>query len=179
LTSLIKAEAQIRRRLIEADVVDCIVALPEKLFYTTGIPVCLWFLDRNKASSGERDRRGEVVFIYARGLGQKVSSTQVQLTDLEIDQVADTYNDWRGTTDSTYQDRAGFCKSATLEEIEAFEFSLAPGRYVGAPEEEQDEVEFEERMATLVDELAVELAENAKLAAAAKVALERAGYGVD
>ena len=90
-------EGKIRENLVRADVVDCIVALPAQLFYTTGIPVCLWFLDRNKASSGERDRRGETLFIDARQMGRKISRTQIELTDDEIERIASCYHRWRGT----------------------------------------------------------------------------------
>ena len=152
LTTMTSGEGKIRESLVRADVVDCIVALPAQLFYTTGIPVCLWFLDRDKASSGERDRRGETLFIDARQMGSKISRTQIELTDEEIERIASTLpraGAARPTAD--YADEPGFCKSATLAEIEAAGFTLSPGRYVGAPESEEDEIAFEERMATLVD----------------------------
>lgn len=176
LTTMSSGEGKIREGLIRDDVVDCIVALPAQLFYTTGIPVCLWFLDRDKASSGERDRQGEILFLDARQMGQKVSRTQIELTDEEIARIADTYHAWRGTTRADYADEPGFCKSAPLDDVEAAGFTLSPGRYVGAPESEEDEVAFEERMATLVDELADEMAENERLGKAVRKALAEVGY---
>jgi type I restriction enzyme M protein len=176
LTTMSSGEGKIRESLVRADVVDCIVALPAQLFYTTGIPVCLWFLDRDKSSNGERDRQGEILFLDARQMGQKVSRTQIELTDEEIERIADTYHAWRGTTKGKYADEPGFCKSATLDEVEAADFTLSPGRYVGAPESEEDEVALEERMATLVDELADEMAENERLAGEVRQALIKVGY---
>lgn len=178
LTSTTSGEGKIRERLIRDDLVDCIVALPGQLFYTTGIPVCLWFLDRNKASDGERDRRGETLFIDARALGQKISRTQIELSDEEIERIVCTYTAWRGQDGAgDYEDVPGFCASADLEAIEQAQFTLSPGRYVGAPEEEEDEVAFEERMAELVKTLEEEMAENERLAGEVKKALGRVGYG--
>jgi type I restriction enzyme M protein len=178
LTTMTSGEGKIRESLIRADVVDCIVALPAQLFYTTGIPVCLWFFDRNKESSTECDRREETLLIDARQMGSKISRTQIELTDSEIERIASTYQAWRGTTGADYDDEPGFCKGSDLREIEAAGFTLSPGRYVGAPESEEDEVAFEERMATLVDHLAEEMAENERLAAEVKRGLGRIGYEV-
>jgi type I restriction enzyme M protein len=178
LTTMSGGEGKIREGLIRADVVDCIVALPAQLFYTTGIPVCLWFFDRDKASSGARDRRGETLFLDARRMGRKISRTQIELTDEEIERIASTYHCWRGTEEPGYEDEAGFCKSATLEEAETAGFTLSPGRYVGAPGSEEDEIAYEERMATLVDQLADEMAENERLASEVKAALADVGYDV-
>jgi len=178
LTTMSGGEGKIRESLIRADVVDCIVALPAQLFYTTGIPVCLWFLDRDKASSGERDRGGEILLLDARRMGRKISRTQIELTDEEIEHIASTYHRWRGTEEPEYRDEPGFSKSATLQEVEAAGFTLSPGRYVGAPESEEDEIAYEERIATLVDQLADEMAENERLARAVKEALAKVGYDV-
>jgi type I restriction enzyme M protein len=178
LTTMTSGEGTIRENLIRADVVDCIVALPGQLFYTTAIPVCLWFLARDKAAPGARDRRGEMLFIDARQLGQKISRTQIELTDEEIERVAATYHAWRGTTQREYADVAGFSRSAAIADIEAAGFTLSPGRYVGAPESEEDEIAFEERMATLVDQLAEEMVENHRLADEVKAALVRVGYDI-
>lgn len=178
LTSMTSGEGKIREALIRDDLVDCIVALPGQLFYTTGIPVCLWFLDRGKSSRGERDRRGETLFIDARALGQKISRTQIELTDEEVERIVSTYTAWRGQEGAgEYEDVPGFCASATLETIEQAQFTLSPGRYVGAPEEEEDEVAFGERMAELVGTLEQEMAENERLAGEVKKALRRVGYG--
>jgi type I restriction enzyme M protein len=177
LTAITGAEASIRNGLIRGDVVDCIVALPAQLFYTTGIPVCLWFFDRNKASSGERDRRGETLFIDARSMGHKISRTQIELIDDEIQRVASCYHAWRGTVENVeYTDTPGFCRSATLVEIEAAGFMLSPGRFVGAPESEEDEMAFEETIAMLLDQLAEESAENERLSEEVKTALAELGY---
>jgi len=176
LTTMTSGEGKIRENLIRADVVDCIVALPAQLFYTTGIPVCLWFLDRDKAATGARDRRGGTLFIDARQLGQKISRTQIEMTESEIERIAASYHAWRGTSTGKYADVAGFCSSASLDEIKAAAFTLSPGRYVGSPESEEDEIAFEEKMATLVDQLAAEMVENERLAGDVKVSLSRLGY---
>jgi type I restriction enzyme M protein len=179
LTTMTTAESKIREDLVRADVVDCILALPAQLFYTTAIPVSLWFLDRNKASSTERDRRGEMLFIDARRMGRKISRTQIELTDEEIEKIASCYHAWRGTLEGIkYNDLPGFCRSATMTEIDKASFVLSPGRFVGAPESEEDEIAFEERMATLVDRLADEMAENQRLAGKVKTALTELGYDV-
>jgi type I restriction enzyme M protein len=139
----------------------------------------LWFLDRNKASSSERDRRDETLFIDARSMGRKISRTQIELTDEEIERIASRYHRWRGTVeDADYADEPGFCRSATLEEIEDSGFTISPGRYVGAPESEEDEIAFEEKMATLVDRLAEEMAENYRLAGEVRAGLSSVGYEV-
>jgi type I restriction enzyme M protein len=133
LTSNTNNEGKIREAIVRDDVVDCIVALPPQLFFTTGIPVCLWFLDRDKASTGERDRRSEILFIDARKMGEKISRTQIELTEDEIAKVAATYHAWRGQEGhAVYEDIPGYCASATLMQIEAFDFLLTPGRYVGS-----------------------------------------------
>jgi type I restriction enzyme M protein len=178
LTTMTSGEGKIRESLIRADVVDCIVALPAQLFYTTGIPVCLWFFDRNKESSTERDRREETLFIDARAMGRKITRVQIELTEEEIERIASTYHAWRGTTDADYNDEPGFCRGSDLREVEESGFNLSPGRYVGAPESEEDEVAFEERMAILVDKLAEEMTENERLASEMRSALARIGYEI-
>ncbi len=178
LTTNSSGEGKIREALVRDDLIDCIVACPGQLFYTTQIPVCLWFLDRNKQSSGERDRHGEVLFIDARDLGRKISRTQIEFTADDVTRITDTYHAWRGTAAQTYNDVKGFCASATVEDIEKHGFALTPGRYVGAPDSEEDEIAFEERMAELTDRLADELAESERLTAAVKNALGAVGYEV-
>jgi len=159
LTSTQSGEDTIRQALIRDDLVDCIVALPARLFYTTGIPFCLWFLDRNKARADERGRRGETLVIDARDMGRKVSSTQIELSDDEITRLVTTYQAWRGMNGAReYADEPGFCASAALVTIEKAGFTLSPGRYVGAPLEEEDTVAFEERMAERVEKLEAEMA---------------------
>jgi type I restriction enzyme M protein len=177
LTSNTRGEGAIRRKIVEADLVDCVVALPGQLFFTTGIPVCLWFVDRNKASSSERDRRGEVLFVDARSLGRKISRTQIELSEEEIARIAGTYHAWRGQPEAgEYADEPGFCKAATLAEIEQAGFALTPGRYVGAAVEEEDGAAFEERMRELVAQLREDFAESERLTAEVKKALKAIGY---
>jgi type I restriction enzyme M protein len=177
LTSNTRGEGEIRRKIVEADLVDCIVALPGQLFFTTPIPVCLWFIDRNKASSGERDRRGETLFIDARSMGQKISRTQIELTDAEVGCIADAYHAWRGHPDvGEYADEPGFCKAATLAEIEQAGFALTPGRFVGAAVEGEDEAAFGERMGELIAQIREDFAENERLTAEVKRSLRALGH---
>ncbi len=158
-------EGEIRRQLVEHDLVDCMLALPGQLFYTTQIPVCLWFLARNKKHGKFRDRRGETLFIDARKLGALVDRTHRELAEVEIARIAKTYHAWRGEKDAgKYADIAGFCKSASREEIESHGHVLTPGRYVGAEEtEDDDDMPFDERMEQLTAKLKGQFAESAKL----------------
>jgi type I restriction enzyme M protein len=167
-------EGEIRKSMVEADLVDCMVALPGQLFYSTQIPVCLWFLARNKSSgtgapSGARagrfrDRRGEMLFIDARQLGSMVDRVHRELTEADIAKVAGTYHAWRGDKDAAkYSDVAGFCKSAKLEEVRSHGHVLTPGRYVGAAEIEEDGEPFEEKLARLTKTLEEQFAEGTKI----------------
>jgi type I restriction enzyme M protein len=177
LTSNQSGEGQIRREIVEADLIDCIVTLPGQLFFTTGIPVCLWFVDRNKGSSGERDRRGETLFVDARSMGRKISRTQIELSGEEIGRIVGAYHAWRGQPEAgEHEDVPGFCKAAPRKEIEAAGFVLTPGRYVGSAVEEEDEAAFEERMADLVAQLREDFAERERLMAEVKRALGAVGY---
>ena len=181
-------EGDIRRALIEADLVDCMVALPGQLFYSTQIPVCLWFLAKNKsadAKRGFRDRRKQTLFIDARKLGTLIDRVHREFTDADLSKITSTYHAWRGdsstdhrsliTDHSAYADIPGFCKSATTDEIAAHGHVLTPGRYVGAEEVEDDGDPFEEKMPRLVAELHAQFAESAKLEQAIKKNLRRAG----
>ena len=168
------SEGDIRRRMVEADVVDCMVALPGQLFYSTQIPACLWFLTRTKNPKGWRDRRGEMLFIDARKLGTMVDRTRRELTDEDVARIADTYHAWRGEQDAApYEDVPGFCKSVTLDEVEQHGFVLTPGRYVGAEEAEEDSVPFAERFAALEKTLQEQFQQgeelNAKITASLKL----------
>ncbi|MDE2200807.1 MAG: type I restriction-modification system subunit M [Rhodospirillales bacterium] len=159
-------EDAIRRAMVEADVVDCMVALPGQLFYSTQIPACLWFLTRNKHPKGWRDRRGEILFIDARKLGALVDRTRRELSDADILRIADTYHAWRGEPgQAAYADVPGFCKAADLAEVRGHGHVLTPGRYVGAADAEDDEVPFEERFAALRLRLLTEFGESDQLAA--------------
>ena len=144
-------EGEIRRAMVEGDVVDCMIALPGQLFYSTPIPACLWFLARNKnPGKGWRDRRGEVLFIDARKLGHMVDRTHKEFIDEDIARITRSYRAWRGVPDAdAYEDVLGFCKAATLEEIRGHGHILTPGRYVGVVSADADGVPFEERFATL------------------------------
>ncbi|MFN3752394.1 MAG: type I restriction-modification system subunit M, partial [Thiobacillus sp.] len=172
-------EGEIRKAMLEADVVDCMVALPGQLFYSTQIPACLWFLARNKnPGRGLRDRRGHVLFIDARKMGVLVDRTRRELSDEEIQRIADTYHAWRGEKDAgEYADVPGFCKSATLEDIRKHGYVLTPGRYVGAADVEDDGEPFAEKMARLAAQWREQRAEAAKLDAAIEANLRELGYG--
>ncbi len=171
-------EGEIRRGIVEADLVDCMVALPGQLFYSTQIPVCLWFLARTKKNGRFRDRRGETLFIDARRMGSLVDRVHRELTDEDLAKIAGTYHAWRGEKDAgEYADVSGFCKSATLEEVRKHAHVLTPGRYVGAEAEEDDGEPFEEKMGRLASTLREQMAEARKLDAAIDANLKGLGYG--
>ena len=190
-------EGEIRKAIIEADLVDCMVALPGQLFYSTQIPVCLWFLARDKSGchsrAGEnpvsfRDRRGETLFIDARKLGTLVDRVHRELTDDDLAKIAGTYHAWRGDPISSsplagegrgegYKDIPGFCKAAKLDDIRKHGHVLTPGRYVGAEAAEDDGEPFEEKMKRLAATLREQQAEAARLDAAIAANLKELGYG--
>ncbi|MGW4436239.1 class I SAM-dependent DNA methyltransferase [Streptomyces sp. NPDC004596] len=162
MSSQSSGEGEIRQALIEADLVACMVALPSQLFRTTQIPACLWFLSKDKSPQGARrlkDRRGEILFIDARGMGEMVDRTERILPEAELRKIADTYHAWRGTASAreaglTYQDVPGFCYSAGLEKVREHGYSLTPGRYVGSVETEDEDAEvIAERVSKLTEEL--------------------------
>lgn len=155
-------EGEIRKRLIQEDVVDCMVALPTQLFYNTQIPACLWFLARNRKNHKFRDRSNEILFIDARNTGAMISRKNRMLNDQDIEKIAGTYHNWRNP-DGKYEDIAGFCKAATLEEVEANNFVLTPGRYVGAEDLEDDGIPFEEKVAVITSSLAEQFAKSNEL----------------
>ncbi len=171
-------EGDIRKAMIEADVVDCMVALPGQLFYSTQIPACLWFLARNKnPGKGLRDRRGQVLFIDARKMGVMVDRTRRELTDEEVQKIADTYHAWRGEAGAgEYADVPGFCKSATLEDIRKHGHVLTPGRYVGAAAQDDDDEPFEEKMRRLTAQWREQQQEAARLDAAIADNLKALGF---
>jgi len=175
-------EGEIRKALIASDLVDCMIALPGQLFYTTQIPACLWFVARDKSgkpTAGHkscRNRKGETLFIDARKLGVLIDRTHRELTDEELARIAGTYQAWRGEPGADeYEDVPGFCKSATLEEIASHGYVLTPGRYVGAEELEDDDEPFEEKMERLTKKLYSQFEESAKLEAAIRENLRRLG----
>ncbi|MDM7456513.1 MAG: N-6 DNA methylase [Tepidimonas sp.] len=191
-------EGEIRKAMIEADVVDCMVALPGQLFYSTQIPACLWFLARDRRGgsrarpgSGQatgqaqglplRDRRGEVLFIDARKMGVMIDRTRRELTDEEIKKIADTYHAWRGSTlcdpkGRPYADVPGFCKSVSLEEIRKHGHVLTPGRYVGATDVEDDGEPFAEKITRLAAQWRAQREQAAKLDAAIEANLKALGF---
>jgi len=181
LTSTSSGEGEIRTAIIDHDLVDCVVALPGQLFYTTPIPVCLWFLTRRKDEDKERGfraRHGETLFIDARKMGELVDRTHRELTEDDIAMISGTYHAWRGEKNAgEYEDVPAFCRSATLKEIEAHGHVLTPGRYVGAEEIEDDGVPFEEKMAELSAELYEQMNEAEELDSAIRQNLEVLGYG--
>lgn len=155
LSSKTGGEGEIRRKLVEADLVDCIVAMPDKLFFNTGIPVSPWFVSKARHGNGHRERRGEVLFIDARKLGTMESRHLRVLTDDDIAKIAGTYHSWRNH-DGGYEDLPGFAKAASLDEIAKHDFVLTPGRYVGAAEAEADDEPIDEKIERLTKELFAE-----------------------
>ncbi|HAY22933.1 MAG TPA: N-6 DNA methylase [Desulfobacterales bacterium] len=171
-------EGDIRKGIIEADLVDCMVALPGQLFYSTQIPVCLWFIARNKANGRFQDRRGQTLFIDARKLGRLIDRVHRELTEAEISRIAQTYHAWRGDPMAgTYEDVPGFCKSAALEEIRQHGHVLTPGRYVGAEAAVEDDEPLQDKMRRLSARLEEQFAEGARLEAAIRKNLRNLGYG--
>ena len=191
LSSITSSEGGIRQAIVEADLVDCIVAMPPQLFLTTGIPVCLWFVTRDKSGAKlkpvGRDRRGETLFIDARHIGTMETRTLRVLSgrdeyplpdDSDIGKIAGTYHAWRGEADAgEYVDVPGFCKSAGLEDIKKHGFVLTPGRYVGSADVTDDGEPFDEKMLRLTAELHDCLSESESLGAQIKANLEGLGYG--
>lgn len=181
LSSNTSNEGKIRKNLLEADVVDAIVSLPDKLFYSTGIPVSLWILNRNKEKNPAfRSRKNEVLFIDARNLGEMIDRRHRELSstgeDNDVSKIATVYHEWRNKK-GTYEDIQGFCKSATLEEIAEQDYILTPGRYVGIEEQEDDGEPFEEKMERLTTELYGLFEESHRLEDEICKKLEAIGYG--
>ena len=159
MSSNSSGEGDIRKAIIEADLVDCMVALPGQLFYSTPIPVCLWFICRNK-----RNRIGKTLFIDTRKMGHLIDRVHRDLTEADIAKIAGAYHTWRGDKDAgKYQDVAGFCMSAKLEDIRAHGHVLTPGRYVGAEDVEDDGEPFADKLKRLTGKLEEQFTESAKL----------------
>ena len=203
-----KGEGEIRQKMVENDLVDCMIALPGQLFYTTQIPVCLWFLTKNKKGSNSgmgvspmdpsnhdrdgqathRKREGETLFIDARKIGSMISRTQKELLPEDIAKIAQTYHNWRSQTPTensklktensteAYADVAGYCKSATLEDMRKHDYVLTPGRYVGAAALEDDGIPFETKMTELSATLFTQMTESAKLDDVIRQNLKGLGY---
>ena len=164
-----REEKEVRKNLIEADLVDCMVALPGQLFHFTQMPVCLWLLARR------RRRRGEILFIDSRKLGQMVGRTRRELTDHDIARIAETYHAWRDGSPA-FDAVAGFCRSVSFNEVRRHDHSLAPWRYVGAEPQSDDSEPFETRMHRLIAELHAQQAEAAQLDAAIVENLQALGF---
>ena len=178
MSSSHSGEGEIRKNLIEAELVDCMVALPGQLFYSTQIPACLWFLTRDRGDGKLRDRRGEILFIDARRMGRMVDRTHRELTDEDIARVTDTYHAWRRNEKTdTYTDVPGFCKSTMLEEVGNNDHVLTPGRYVGVEAQEEDDEPFEDKMNSLTDQLREQLKEARRLDDAIEANLAALGFG--
>ena len=188
MSSRQSGEGEIRRNLVEADVVDCMVALPSQLFFSTAIPACLWFVAKDRSGGdGLRDRSGQILFIDARGLGRMVDRTHRELTDDDIAKIAATYHAWRSESADDagdeasesaagYEDVAGFCKSAPLEEICSYDYVLSPGRYVGIAPEPDDGEPFADKMTRLAAQWRDQQAEAAKLDTQIEANLQSLGF---
>ena len=170
MSSQQSGEGEIRKAMIEADQVDCMVALPGQLFYSTQIPACLWILARDKSANGHRDRRGEILFIDARKLGFMVDRVRREFTAEDVEKIAGAYHRWRSKPETRakngwpdYADERGFCKSASLEEVRGHGHVLTPGRYVGAADAEDDGISFAEKFEDLRETLFRQLEEGAAL----------------
>lgn len=180
MSSDIAIEGQIRKELIENDLVDCMVALPPQLFYNTQIPACLWFLSRNKTNSKFRNRTNETLFIDAREMGRMVSRRQRELTDTDIDEIANTYHNWRGKEwQEKYKNKPGFCKSVNIREIRKNNHILIPGRYIDFKETEEDEQAFEEKMKQLTAQLRRQIGASYLLDEKIETNLQKIGFNLD
>jgi len=177
MSSDIATEGQIRRELIEKDLVDCMVALPAQLFYNTQIPACLWFLARNKTNGKFRNRSHEILFIDARELGSMISRRQKELTDADLAKIADAYHRWRSKEPAqAYKDEAGFCKAVNIHEIRKNNFILTPGRYIDFREQEEDGEAFDEKMQRLTATLKEQMTKAATLDEQIKENLAKIGF---
>ena len=178
MSSNTSGEGEIRKRIIEADLVDCMVTLPGQLFYSTQISVCLWFLARDKENHRFHDRQRQVLFIDARQMGSLVDRTHRELTEDDIERIASPYHAWRGDEGAgDYEDLPGFCRVATIEEIADHGYVLTPGRYVGAAPREDDGEPFEEKMARLGEQWREQRSEAEWLDVEIEANLEALGYG--
>ena len=155
------AESDIRKKMIEGDVIDCIISLPSNLFYTTGIPACLWFFARNKKNGKFRNRKGKILFIDARELGEMIDRVNRKFADEDIKKISSTYHKWR--EGKGYEDIKGFCKSATIDEIKGYDYILTPGRFVGIKDEVDNDVPFKEKFKNLKMKLKNQFEESKKL----------------
>jgi type I restriction enzyme M protein len=170
-------EGTIRENLVKAGLVDCIVALPDKLFYTTQIPASLWFVSRDRYDHKFRNRHDEILFIDARKMGTMTDRRHRELTEEELKQITDTYHNWRNKN-GKYEDVKGFCKAAKIEEVEKNGYVLTPGRYVGTDFEMEDDEVFEEKMARLTKELSEQFKKSKELEVKIKENLKKVGFEI-
>ncbi|MBU6231845.1 type I restriction-modification system subunit M [Patescibacteria group bacterium] len=177
LSSQSSGEGEIRQRLVDADLVDCIVMLPKQLFYNTGIPACIWFISRKRAGNGDRKRTGEILFIDASEVGHMTDRTHRAFSDEDISMIAGTYHQWR-SKGSKYEDKKGFSKSASLEDIKKRDYKLTPGLYVGIKDAVDDGIPFEEKIAKLTAELKGQMAEEVRLNEEIKKQLGKVGISL-
>jgi type I restriction enzyme M protein len=181
MSSEIATEGIIRKELIEADTVDCMVSLPSQLFYNTQIPACLWFLSRNKEGNSKlRNRNHEILFIDARELGTMKTRKQKELSEKDIAKIAHTYHNWRSKTDfeTNYKDIAGFCKSANIQDVRKNNYILTPGRYIDFKEVAEDGIAFDDKMKMLSSTLSAQMQKANELDEAIKVNLEKIGFTI-
>ena len=177
MSSDIATEGDIRKQLIENDLIDCMVSLPSQLFYNTQIPACLWFLARNKTNGKFRNRSNEILFIDAREMGSMISRNQRELTNVDILKISETYHNWRGKEFSEkYKNIAGFCKYANIQEVRKNNYVLTPGRYIDFKETEEDNVDYNEKMKSLTSSLKVQMEISIKLDEIIKENLKKIGY---
>ncbi len=171
-------EGEIRQKIVETDLVDCMVAMPGQLFYSTQIPACLWFLARDKRNHKFRDRRGHILFINARKMGRMVDRSHRELTNEEVRQISNTYHAWRGEHEAgEYENIPGFCHSVQTSEVKGHGYVLTPGRYVGADAVEDDGEPFDDKIIRLVVKLREQQAEASRLDAEININLQGLGYG--
>lgn len=177
LSSNTSGEGEIRKNLIKQGLVDCIVAMPSQLFYTTQIPACLWFVSRDRYDHKFRNRHAEILFIDARKMGAMITRKNRELTDTDIKKISDVYHAWR-TINGKYEDMKGFCKAAKITEVEKNGFVLTPGRYVGSDYVEEDDGVFEEKMAKLTKELSMQFKQSKELEERIKKNLKSIGFEI-
>lgn len=177
LSSNTSNEGVVRESLIKAGLVDCIVALPDKLFYTTQIPASLWFVSRDRHNHKFRDRHDEVLFIDARKMGTMTDRRHRELTEDELKQITDIYHNWRNKN-AEYEDIKGFCKSTKVDEVQKNGYTLTPGRYVGTDFVEEDDEEFEAKVKRLTSKLSQQFEDSKELETKIKMNLKKIGYDI-
>jgi type I restriction enzyme M protein len=177
LSSSTSNEGAIRENLVKAGLVDCIVALPDKLFYTTGIPASLWFVSRDRYNHKYRDRHDEILFIDARDMGKMIDRRHRELTEEELEKIVNTYHKWR-SKDGDYEDVKGFCKASKIDEVKKNNYVLTPGRYVGTDFSLEDDEVFEEKMKRLTNELSQQFEESKELEKEIRKNLKKVGFEI-